>query len=91
MTGTLPHYKPGQFFNYLNKEGAKQVAEFADENLVCFEFQDRRILIQIRSFYNPCYVYKVCDYLKIPCPEEFKIVADQIREASERLRKGRSN
>lgn len=87
MTGTLPHFKTTKFFAYLEEQGAHRVADYPEEDLVCYEYAGTKMLIQIRTVYFPCYVFKVCEYLKMVCPEEFKIVAEQIREASERWKR----
>jgi len=84
---TILQMNTKDFFAYLEKEGAKKFSDHPDEDIVVYEFQDTKVPIQIRAMYNPCYVVKICEYLKIPCPPDFKKVANQLDEARKMARK----
>ena len=80
-------FTPTEFFDYLTNEGAKKIADYPDEDIVVYEFQDQKIPLQIRSSYYPCYVVKIYEAFKIPSPPDFKKVSLQIEEARNHKRR----
>ena len=80
------HFTPTQFFNYLDTEGGKKIADYPDEDIVVYQFQDQIVPVQIRKEYYPCYVVKICEALKIPVPADFKKVAQQLEKVRARMK-----
>ncbi len=84
---TLPNFNTEQFFEYINKSGAKKIADYPEDYVVVYKHKENIVPIQIRQTYFPTYVAKICEQLNVKCPRDFKIVDDQIKEMKRRAAK----